>query len=351
MGLDVTGLYRYPPYNAAWLRGHCEDVIEPQQEIIDAHHHLWEEAGQPYLFNEIGEDLASGHNVSATVFVQAHFGYRDHGPEPHRCVGETERAAAIAEQAKACGATTDICAAIVAFADLTRGNRVGDVIEDHLLAAKGRLRGIRHSVSRDPHFPNGIVIRPAPAKLLGDAVYRAGLAQVSAYGLSYDAMLYHCQIPELADMADALPDLPIVLDHFGCILGVGPYAGRQAEIFHQWKADLATLAERPNVSVKLGGMGMIVCGARWHERTTPPGSAELAVAWTPYVETCIELFGVDRCMFESNFPVDKSQYSYRVVWNAFKRIAAGASESEKRALFHNTAARFYRIERKASAAR
>ena len=343
MGLDVTGRYRYPPANPTWLAQYREDVIEPDLPIIDPHHHIWEEPGNPYLFDDLASDLDSGHNVRATVFVQAHYGYRTDGPEALRCVGETERIAALRTAAAARGYERDVCAAIVGYADMLLGEQVEAVIDAHIAAANGRFRGVRHSVSRDSNFPDGIVLRPARAGLLADAQFRTGLSTVARRGLSYDAMLYHQQIPELTAMARAIPDLPIVLDHYGCIIGVGPYEGRTAETFAQWRRDMAELASCPNVVVKLGGMGMIICGARWHERATPPDSATLADAWRPYAETCIELFGADRCMFESNFPVDKAMCSYVVLWNSFKRITACASASEKAALFHDTAARVYRI--------
>ncbi len=342
MGLDVTGRFRYPPPNAAWLARHEEPLLDPDLPIIDSHHHLWVQDGHPYLLDQLADDLATVPGVKATVFVQAHYGYRDNGPAHLAPTGETEKVAAIARAARA-QRLPHVASAIVAFADLALGDAVETVIEAHAQAAEGALRGIRHSVSRDLAFPDGVVIRPAPAGLLGDPTYRAGLRTVQRLGLGYDAMLYHGQIGELAAMADALPSLPIVLDHIGCILGVGPYAGRAGELFARWRLDMADLAKRDNVSVKIGGFGMIVCGARWHEAECPPSSATLAQAWRPYVETCIELFGANRCMFESNFPVDKAMYSYRTLWNAFARLTASASGAERQALFSGTAARFYRI--------
>jgi predicted TIM-barrel fold metal-dependent hydrolase len=343
VGLDVTGRFRYPSPDQAWLARNVEDVLDPALPIIDCHHHLWVEGEAPYLLPEITADVEAGHNISATVFVQAHYGYRDDLSPQLAPVGETEKVVAIAEAARHAGCSTDIAQGIVAFADLTLGDAVSEVLEAHVQAGCGRFRGVRHSVSRDEHFPNGIVIRPAPANLLSDDTYRKGLAAVAARGLSYDAMIYHSQVHELTAMASDFSDLSIVLDHVGCILGVGWYEGRTNETFESWRSDMADLAQRPNVRVKVGGFGMIICGARWHERDTPPGSAELAEAWRPYVETCIELFGVERCMFESNFPVDKAMYSYRALWNAFKRLTVGASSGERHALFAGTAADFYRI--------
>ena len=343
MSLDISGQYRYPPPDPEWLSRRVEPVLDPDLPIIDAHHHLWIEHGVPYLGPEIVADVGDGHAVGATVFIQANYNYRSDLPPHLAPIGETEAAAAISAECLANGCQAKIAAAIVAHADLTLGDRLDDVLDAHEAAGKGAFRGIRHSTSRDPHFPEGIVVRPAPAGLLGDPAYRAGMAQLAARGISYDAMLYHSQIGELTEAARALPDLSIVLDHIGCILGVGPYRGREQETFHEWNRGMAMLAECPNVGVKLGGFGMIVCGPMWHEADRPPTSAQLAEAWQPHVETCIALFGATRCMFESNFPVDKAMYSYRTVWNAFKRLAQSATADERHALFSGTAARVYRI--------
>lgn len=349
MGLEVTGRFRYPPPRESWLARHQEPILEPHLPIIDAHHHIWEEPESHYLLEDLLADTASGHRIVATVFVQAYYGYRIGGPEELRCVGETQRITALRAMARQQGNQTDVAAGIVGFANLLLGDRVAPVLQAHVEAAPDNFRGVRHSVSRDPNFPNGIVVRPAPAGLLSDPDYRAGLATVQRFGLAYDAMLYHRQIPELTATARALPGLPIILDHFGCILGVGPYQGREHETFLSWRADMAELARCDNVHVKLGGLGMIVCGARWHERSRPPSSLELAEAWRPYVETCIEVFGAHRCLFESNFPVDKAMFSYPVLWNAFKRLTQGASASERLAVFHDTAAKVYGIDSAAGA--
>jgi L-fuconolactonase len=343
MSLEVVGHYRYPSPDGVWLERHAEQILEPERGIIDAHHHLWEEPGNRYLADEFGADLASGHRIEATVFVQAHFGYRRSGPEEMKPVGETEAVVAMVESAPPARRAGSIAAGIVGFADLTLGSRVEAVLEAHLAAGRGRFKGVRHSVARDSNFPDGIVLRPAPAGLLADRRYRAGLEVLARHGMSYDAMLYHQQIPELTAVAKKHPDLRIVLDHLGCMIGVGPYKGRERETFAKWRGDLADLASCPNVSIKLGGLGMVICGATWHQYASPPTSAKLAQQWRPQIETCIELFGAARCMFESNFPVDKGMFSYAVVWNSFKRLASGASNHEKDFLFRETANEFYRL--------
>ncbi|MES2493389.1 MAG: amidohydrolase family protein [Pseudomonadota bacterium] len=348
MGLDVTGRYRYPAPAPAWLRLTEEPVIAPEAPIIDAHHHLWTEANVPYLLDEFAADLLSGHNVVASVFVQAHYGYRTDGPAHLLPVGETEKVAALADTAAQRGLPR-IAEGIVAFADLMRGSAVAEVLEAHEVASGGRLRGIRHSVSRDPEFPDGIVLRPAPEAMLADPAYRDGLREVSRAGLSFDAMLYSRQIPELTALARAMPDLPIVLDHIGCVIGVGPYETRMDEQFAVWRKAMADLAQCPNVVIKIGGFGMIICGARWHEAPAPPSSSALAAAWQRWFDACVGLFGPSRCLFESNFPVDKAMYSYRTLWNAFKLLAADLSDDERHALFAGTAARAYRITDPAAA--
>ena len=348
MGLELTGRYRHPSPDAAWLKQLEEEVIDADLPIIDAHHHLWDQNDSPYLLDEFAADVADGHRIVATVFVQAHYGYHTTGAAYLAPVGETEKIAAIAEAAQERALPTEIAAGIIAYADLTLGDRLDAVLDAHEAAAGGRLRGIRHSVSRDPNFPTGIAFRPASYGLLGAPLYRAGLARLAACGLSYDAMLYHSQLPELTAMAQTVTDLTIVLDHVGCVLGIGPYEGREAESFRQWRTAMAELARCPNVVVKIGGLGMIICGASWNERPMPPSSFELARAWRPYFEICVELFGTDRCMFESNFPVDKAMFSYRTLWNTFKLLASGLSADERTALFSGTAARAYRIQMPAS---
>jgi predicted TIM-barrel fold metal-dependent hydrolase len=257
-------------------------------------------------------------------------------------VGETEFVQGIAAQSESGQyGKTRVAAGIVGFADLTLGAAVKPVLEAHIATGKGRFRGIRHSSAWDASSD----IRSAAKipKLLLDSKFREGFACLKEYDLSFDAWLYHPQLMDLADLARAFPDTLIILDHIGGPLGIGPYAGKRDEVFQSWKNDIAALAACPNVVIKLGGLGMPWCGFGWHERTTPPSSAELAEIMAPYYHWCIEQFGVDRCMFESNFPVDKVSYSYTVMWNAFKRISRGFSPQAHSALFHDTAARVYRL--------
>lgn len=330
------------PVRQGWLDRRHEEILEPDLPIVDPHHHLWDRPGWRYLLDELLADLTSGHRIVATVFLQCRAMHRADGPEPLRPVGETEFVNGIAAMGTSGGyGPTRVCAGIVGYADLTLGAPVRDVLEGHLRAGGGRFRGIRHTNAWEASVP-----RPtnAPhAQLLADASFREGFAQLAPLGLSFDAWLYHPQIPELAALARAFPDTPIVLNHVGGPLGIGVYAGKRDEMLTQWSASIRDLATCPNVSVKLGGLGMPLTGLGFHEQAEPPSSERLADASRPYFETCIDVFGAERCMFESNFPVDKESYSYAVYWNACKRLTQGASAIEKAALFSGSAARFYRI--------
>ncbi|MCX5515734.1 amidohydrolase family protein [Kaistia algarum] len=329
----------------AWLQKHREEALEPDLAIVDPHHHLWDR-GAPYLFNDYLADIGSGHNICASVFVQCDAMYRVDGDPDLAPVGETEFVNGIAAMS-ASGAygSARVCAGIVGFAELRLGDRVDVVLEAHLRAAGDRFKGIRgRSVwDADPTIKGSS--QDFPKGLLLDAGFRRGYARLVRYNLSFDAWLFHPQLPELADLAGSFPDTPVVLDHIGAPLAVGVYAGRRDDIFVDWKRNLTDLARRPNVSVKLGGLAMHLFGFDLDaaHRPEPADSEEIARLWRPYIETCIEIFGVERCMFESNFPVDKRGVSYGVLWNAFKRIAAGYSASEKAALFRETACRTYRL--------
>ncbi|MDX1384438.1 MAG: amidohydrolase family protein [Thermoanaerobaculia bacterium] len=319
-----------------------EPALEPDLEICDPHHHLWDHRESVYMLDELLDDLGQGHNVVSTVFLECMSGYLDDGPESHRPVGETRFVEAVADAAARRDGAPAVAAAIMSFADLTLGGAVGEVLDAHAAASR-RFRGIRHAAGWDPS-PDIRNSHTRPIEhLYLDTAFREGFAELARRDLVFDAWLYHPQIPEVASLADAFPDTTIVLDHFGGPLGIGRWAGRAREVFEAWRPAVTELSRRPNVVVKLGGLAMPINGFGWHKRDRLPGSEELADAQRPYHETCIELFGPDRCMFESNFPVDKVSCSYSVLWNAFKRIAGGASEDEKRALFRGTAERVYGI--------
>jgi predicted TIM-barrel fold metal-dependent hydrolase len=332
----------HPVPNPAWLARLSEEALEPDLPIVDPHHHLWDHNGNTYFLDHLLADLTSGHNVVATVFLQCFWAYRTSGPDAMKPVGETEFVAGVAAEAERRKTHARVCAGIVGYADLTLGDGVASVLQAHIAAGGGRFRGIRHITARHPRFLASMSTPPTFG-LMGSSAFRAGFAQLAKHDLTYDAWLYHTQIDQLVDLARAFPGTPIVLNHVGGPLGVGPYRGKRDEVFTDWRAAIRRLATCPNVHMKLGGLAMVVNGFDFHENVLPPSSGELADAWRPYMHALIEAFGAHRCMFESNFPVDKAMCAYPVMWNAFKRIAAGASADEKAALFHDTAARFYRL--------
>ncbi len=328
---------------AAWLAQVQEPIVDPDLPICDPHHHLWDHPGSRYLLDELLADLRSGHNVVSTVFVECASMYRADGPEALRPVGETEFVNGIAAMTASGGyGNIRACAGIVSYADLTLGAAVGEVLDNHM-ALSGRFRGIRHAAGWDADERVRNSHTNPPPGLLLDPSFRAGFAELARRGLSFDAWLYHPQIRELTDLARAFPDVTIVFDHFGGPLGIGPYEGRREEIFSQWQRDVAELAGCPNVYAKLGGVVMPVNGFGYHRRERPPGSDEIVAATGRYYRHAIDSFGVKRCMFESNFPVDKQSCSYHVLWNAFKKMVADASATEKQWLFHDAAATAYRL--------
>jgi L-fuconolactonase len=325
-----------------WLDKRREAILEPDLPFIDPHHHLWDR-GSRYLLDEVLKDIGSGHNVRATVYSQCDSMYRADGDPLMAPLGETEFVHGVAAMsASGIYGPMRVCAGIVGFADLTQGDRIAPLLEAHVRASS-RFRGVRHCSVWDADKTIKSTPMDFPKGLLLDAKFREGFARLGEHGLSFDSWIYHPQIPELADLASAFPETPVILDHIGAPLGIGVYAGKDDEVFQTWRESLRQFARRPNAYVKLGGMGMHLFGFDFEHREIPASSEELANAWRPFVEICIEAFGVDRCMFESNFPVDKRSCSYAVLWNAHKRLATGCSPSEKSALFFDTAKQVYRL--------
>jgi L-fuconolactonase len=333
-----------------WLALTTEPTLEPELPICDPHHHFWDFRTarvpyQRYLLHELAADIHSGHHVRSTVFIEARAMYRADGPEEMRPVGEVEFVQGLA----AAGASGlygpgRAAAAIVGHANLNLGARVAPVLEALQVASPNRFRGIRHSVTWDPHPEvENTAAHNMKGQLASDQ-FRAGARVLAQMGLSLEGWLYFPQLPELADFAKAVPDLPIILNHIGGLIRVGPYANRDDEVLATWRRGIAAVAECPNVVMKLGGIGMPRTGFDWHTRDKPIGSEELAEAMAPWMTYCIEQFGPNRCMFESNFPVDKVSYSYNVLYNAFKQLSKGYSAAERAAMFHDTAARVYRID-------
>jgi len=320
------------------------DIIEPGLPVIDPHHHLWINAGKRYLFDDIVADVASGHNIVATMFVECHSMYRQRGPAEMRSVGEAEFVAGMAAMSDSGQfGPTRICAGFVGSADLTLGARVDEVLDALAVASGGRFRGVRGAVPWDTDLSINTGVRPyAPRHQMADPAFRAGVARLAARNLVYDAWQYYPQLDDVCGLADAFPNLTIVVNHCGGLVGINAYSG--PENFARWKALVTEVARRPNTVMKLGGLSGRRCGFGFETRATPPTAQELASTWQPYIGTCIELFGPSRCMFESNFPPDNVAGNYRTVWNALKLTASGCSVSEKTELFSATAARIYQIE-------
>jgi predicted TIM-barrel fold metal-dependent hydrolase len=326
-----------------WLDQISEEVIEPELAICDPHHHLWDHPASRYLLDELLEDIGDGHNVVSTVFVECASMYRADGDEALKPVGETEFVNGIAAMsASGQYGSTRVCAGIVSYADLNLGAEVGRVLDAHA-SASPRFRGIRHAAGWDAAAAVRNSHTDPFAGMLADPAFRTGFAELGRRGLSFDAWLYHPQISELTDLARAFPDTTIILDHLGGPLGIGPYQNQRQAIFDAWREDIQALSRCENVVAKLGGMVMPINGFGFHKQAQPPTSDTLVTAAGDYYRHMLDCFGPQRCMFESNFPVDKQSCSYRVLWNAFKKLVADASASEKAQLFHDTAARVYRL--------
>lgn len=331
-----------------WLARRQEEIIEPDLPIIDPHHHLVDRADTGcYLLPELLADTGSGHNITASVYLEWLSMYRASGREDMKPVGEVEFANGVAAMAASGGyGKIAVCDAIVGYADLSLGSAVEPVLEAEIVAGGGpggRFKGIRYITATHPDQKAWGAPTSRPEGMLAHPGVHEGLQKLAALDLTFDVWCYHTQLAEVTALARAFPSVRMVLDHVGGPVGLGRHAGKREEVFATWSASIKELASCANVFVKLGGLGMRMFGFDVHERAEPPSSQTLARLWRPYIETCIEAFGAERSMFESNFPVDKGSGSYHVFWNAFKRIAASCSENEKAQLFSGSAARFYRL--------
>ena len=318
-----------------------EAILEPDLPIVDPHHHLMNHYNMVYEIDDLKADMADGHNILKTVFVECRRGYRESGPAALAPVGEVETVEGIVSALLPGG--TEYCAGIVGHADLTLGDAVDDVLDAHQAASPTRFRGIRHLAAWDDDEVVHMRMINEHRHLLEDDRVREGARRLAARGLTFDTWIYHPQLPELARFARAVPELTIILDHIGMPVGIGRYAGRRAEVYDAWRRGMAEVAECPNVVVKLGGFVMPITGFGWHERVVPAGSEELADITGDYYRPVIDAFGPDRCMFESNFPMDREAGAYNVLWNSFKRVAADFTPEDKDKLFRATATRVYRL--------
>ena len=333
-----------------WLALTPEEALEPEIPICDPHHHFWDYRTERipyhrYLLHELADDVNDGHDVRSTVFIEARSMYRPGGPEELRPVGEVEFVQGLAAASDTglygpCKAA----AAIVGHANLNLGENVRPVLEALQAASPNRFRGIRHSVTWDPNPEVENTAAHNAGHQMSSDNFRAGARVLADMDMTLEGWMFFTQMQELAECARAVPNLTIILNHIGGLLRDGPYAGRDEEVFDQWRKGISAAASCPNVVIKLGGIGMPRTGFDWHTRTTPIGSEDLAADMKPLIDYCIDQFGPDRCMFESNFPVDKVSYSYTVMYNAFKRLTTQYSASERADMFHDVAARVYRVE-------
>jgi predicted TIM-barrel fold metal-dependent hydrolase len=332
------------PVRQDWLDRHKEPALEPELPIVDPHHHLWVRPGYRYMLDDFLADAGTGHNIIATVFVEASSMYRNSGPVEMRPVGEMEF---VNGQAAICASgycgKTKVAAGMVGHAELKLGSCVEPVLAALQRAAPDRFRGIRYGTAWDADTSLMNPNNPVPRGLLGDKNFREGFAVLGRLGLSFDALVLHPQLSDVADLAGAFPDTKIVLNHVGRLVGTGAYTGKLREQFPRWAASIKAVAAHQNVYVKVGGLGQAVNGLGFEKQAEPPSSQMVANAMRPYVETCIQAFGTQRCMFESNFPPDKEGFSYPVYWNACKLLTKAASATERADLFRGTAARFYRL--------
>jgi predicted TIM-barrel fold metal-dependent hydrolase len=327
-----------------WHTRSTEEALDPTVPIIDAHHHMWDRPPEHYGLYELLEEFGQGHNVRASVFVECAAMFKADGPDALKPVGETEYVNGVAAMsASGIYGPSRLCAGIVSYADLRAGADVRRLLEAHIRAGGDRFRGVRQQAQYDEVL-GSMARRSPPRGLLAQPEFRAGFAELAPLGLSFDAYLYCTQLGELQDLAEAFPETAIVLNHAGTPLGIGPYANRRGEVFRTWSESMRRLAACPNVTVKIGGLGMVLCGFEFQLQESPPTSAKLADAWGPYVDLCIAAFGPERCMFESNFPVDKQSCGYVVLWNAFKRLTGHLPADARNNLFSGTARRVYRLD-------
>jgi len=331
---------------AQWRHLHSEEILEPELPIIDPHHHLWVRAGSRYLLDEYLADVRTGHNIRASVFVDFGSFYSKSVPTLMAPVGEVEFANGVAAMA-ASGVygSTLVCAGIVSSADISIGAEVARVLDAQIAAGGGRFRGIRFTTKWDADAALNTGRYIVPRDLLQNRDFRAGFATLAPRSLSFDAMIYHPQILELADLARTFSDTTIVLNHIGGLIAyTRNYVSHKDEAIAQWRMSITELAKCPNVFVKLGGLGMPYLGLGFDKLEVPASSEQLAKAWGPLFTHCMDAFGPERCMFESNFPPDNGSVDYPIIWNTFKRIAGPYSAAEKRALFHDTAVKAYRLD-------
>lgn len=338
------------PVRPEWLAARQEAPLDPQLPIVDSHHHLYDRPDSRYLLEDYLKDIQGGHDVRASVYLQARAMLRAEGPYHLRSLGETEFANGVAAtSASGLYGPARVCAGIVGHVDLSLGAGVREVLERHIAVAGGtisqggRFCGIRQPLTWDSDKSLLNPVYKLSEGLMESPAFRAGFSQLAPLGLSFDGWVFFHQLPKLAALARAFPHTPIVVNHCGGIIGILSYEGRRDEVYQTWRRGLAEVARCPNVSIKLSGLGMRLGGFGLEDGAHPPSSEQLAAAWRPWIETCIELFGPSRSMYGSNFPVDKGTHSHAIGLNALKRLVGQASPHERADIFSGSATRFYRL--------
>lgn len=322
-----------------WIEAPDEEVVDPDVTVIDPHIHLWSSGSTSYLAPDLAADAGSGHTVEGVVFVECGTAYLTTGPDGLRPAGETRFAAGQAQMMEARGDPAMI--GVIGAADLRNYEDVDALLDAHEREGNGLFRGIRHSAAFDRSEAVRRSHHKPPPHLYLDQAFRRGFARLAQRGLLFEAWIYHPQLSELCDLADAFPETTIILNHLGGPLGVGPYADKRADVFREWRTWIRELARRPNMRVKLGGLAMPITGFGWHEASRPTTSEDVIAQQGDYYRAAIDVFGPDRSMFESNFPVEGEAIAYRTLWNAFKRLCEPFSSAERDAMVRETARRTY----------
>ncbi len=335
------------PGSNGWLELVKEDIIDPSRSIIDPHHHLWRNRfNRDYLLPELWQDTGSGHNVKKTVFMECRAFYDREAPPHLAPLGETKTITEFAKASRDDPQQATI-AGIVGHADLTLAGTepslLNDLLDQHIELSNGLFKGVRHAAAHDKRPEDLLIPGSAPPYLHGKESFRSGVKILAEKGLTYDTWHFHHQNLDFLDLARTVPECTMILDHFGTPLGVGIYSSCKDEIFQEWKEEIAELAKCPNVYAKLGGLAMPDNGFKWHLGTKPPSSDDFVAAQKKYYLHTIKCFGPERCMFESNFPVDRLSISYHVLFNGFKKLVADFSEDEKHAMFYGTAEKVYSL--------
>tara|TARA_B100000575_G_scaffold63414_1_gene48476 strand:- start:395 stop:1435 length:1041 start_codon:yes stop_codon:yes gene_type:complete len=336
-----------------WLKKIREDVIDPEQRIIDPHHHLWPKTNEGsanvkrlrlynYMLEDFWQDTSSGHNVTDSVYIECSEFFWNSEKEHLNPVGETEHIKGLAQLSQKNSTKTSI-SGIIGHANLLLGKDVNEVLERHIDIGGNLFKGIRHAGSWDPSDKINNSHHNPPRDMYLMKEFGEGVKALRNKSLVFEAWQYHHQLTQVVHLARNNPDLVIVLDHFSGPLGVGSYATKKEEVYDNWKKDLKELSRCDNVIAKLGGLAMPVNGLGFETNPNPPTSNEFMSIQRQFYLTTIDFFGTERCMFESNFPVDKYSVSYHVLWNAFKNLVKDFSQTEKDHLFFKTASNVYNI--------